>query len=258
MNIASMLLRILAILGAVAAVVIFFIIGDTKQKLESDLEENRTRATQLQGQLTTAQNERQQVQEQATTLGAQVEELQANNSTLENQLVRVRQELAQATQIITAREQESAALKADADRIRRDLLAERNRIAQLEANLEEQDADALRSSIRELERQLLTTEQRLQTLQQTDPQHAEQLEQHEETRQALRGAVTEVGAQSSFVLINLGSNDGVRANSPVMIRRGARYIARANVTEVHEDVSVARVAPGAARIQPGDVVITLN
>jgi chromosome segregation ATPase len=258
MNIASILLRILAILGAVTAVVLFFILGDQKDQLQAELDDTQTRARQLEGQLSTARNERQEAQTQVETLTTQVEEAQAQNNTLQNQLVRTRQELAQAQQLISTREQEAEALRADANRIRRDLLAERNRIAELQQNLDEQDSAALRTSIRELERQLRETELRLQDLQQDDPQYVAQPDRREAPREALRGEVTEVGPQSAFVLLNIGSLDGVRENAPVMIRRGGRYIGRANVTEVHDEISVARVAPGTGRIRAGDIAVTSN
>jgi|GEM_PF-5164021 len=258
MNIASMLLRILAILGAIAAAVMFFIIGNTKQELERDLDDSRTRLQQTQGRVSTLETERQELQEQASVLETQMQEAQAQGQALQTQLTRVRQELAQATQIINARERESQELQTEAARIRRELLEERNRVAELQQNLEGQDADAMQQSVRELERKLLETERRLLDLQRPDEAQVAQQEQVEETREALRGQVTEVGPQSAFVLINLGNQAGIRRDAPVMIRRGARFIARANVTEVHDDVSVARVAPGAERIREGDVAITLR
>lgn len=258
MNIASMLLRILAILGAIAAAVMFFIIGNTKDELARDLEDTQTRLQKSQSNLSAAENERQKLQEQAAALETQAQEAQAQASSLQNQLTRVRQELAQATQIIGTREEEAQSLQTEAARIRRELLDERNRVAELQQNLEGQDPEGTQASVRELERKLLETERRLLDLSRVDEgQGAQQQEQMEETRQALRGEVTEVGPDSAFVLINLGSAAGVRQDSPVMIRRGTRYIARANITEVHDDVSVARVAPGASPIRAGDVAITL-
>lgn len=258
MNIASMLLRILAILGAVAAAVMFFILGNQKEELQGRLDEAETSLQQTQGQLSTVRNEREELQEQVETLSDQIEESQARNNALETQLTRVRQELAQASQIISTREEEAEDLRSEASRIRRELLEERNRIAELQQSLDEDGSDELRQRARELERQLLETERRLESIEEADPAEVAQQERKEERRQTIRGQVTEVGPQSAFVLLDIGAAEGVRENSPVMIRRGARFIGRAHVTEVHDDVSVARVAPGADSPRAGDVAVTLN
>ncbi len=258
MNIASMLLRILAILGAVAAAVMFFLLGNQKEELQNQLSNTEADLQQSQSQLRTVTQEKTELEEQASALTTQVEELESRSESLDNQLLRVRQELAEAREIISARDQEAETLRAEAGRIRRELLEERNRIATLTENMNEEDSAALRASIRELEQQLRDTEIRLQNVQSPSTQQVAEAQTEEQARPALRGEVTDVGPDSAFVLINLGSNDGIEANSSVMLRRGARYIGRANIVEVREDVSVARVSRAANQIQPGDAAISLN
>lgn len=258
MNIASMFLRILAILGAIAAGVMFWMIGDTKDKLESDLQSTESQLNQTQSNLTTVRGEHEELQETAAALTRDLEETQARATNLENQLTQARRELAEANQAITTRDREAAALKSEATRIRRELLDERARLTELEQNLESEDSGALRDSIRQLEEQLLARERQLQEMGGTDNATASTQSPEAPRAEVLRGKVTEVGDGSAFVVIDLGSEAGVRPNSSVMIRRGPRYVGRATIREVKENTSVAEVSPGADRIQAGDMAVTLN
>lgn len=258
MNIASMLLRILAILGAIAAVVVYFLIGDTKQRLEADLEETQTRLRQTEANLTSAETEREEVREQLAATESDLEEAEARAASLENQLTRVRQQLEQASEVISAREEESQNLQTEAARIRRELLDERNRVAQLQESIDEQDASAMQSNVQQLEQQLLETERRLQEMQQQSAEQQASAPQGQERPESLRGEVTDVGDRSAFVVIDLGAEDGVERDTSILIRRGGRFIGRATVSEVHDDVSVARVLPGSSNVRRGDIAITLD
>lgn len=251
MNIASMFLRILAILGAIAAGVMFWIIGDTKEKLEADLQSTESQLTSTKGDLSNLQSEHETLQEEAGNLRTSLDDAQARATNLQNQLTQVRQELAEANKTLNTRQEEAESLKAEAARIRRELLDERKRVTNLEETLESEDAAALRASIRQLEQQLLQTERQIQTVEPS--QNGE-----EQGRVVLRGQVTEVGDQSAYIVIDLGATDGARENATVMIRRGPRYVGRAQIRDVKEDASVAEVMPGASSVETGDQAITLN
>lgn len=255
MNIASMFLRILAILGAIAAAVMFWMIGDTKDRLEADLNNTRSSLHDTQRQLSSAHEENEALGAEVASLEENLEETRANATRLNNQLTQVRRELEQATQAITAREREAETLRTDAAQIRRQLLEERNRVSQLEESLEAEDAAELRASIQELEHQLLLTEQQLQTM--GDPRAAPRDEREERTRRVIRGEVAEIG-EAGFILLNIGAENGVRENSSVMIRRGPQYIGRATVAEVQDNISIAQVQTGMGRVRTGDLAITLD
>lgn len=251
-----MFLRILAILGAIAAAVMFYLIGDTKDQLEADLDSTESELTDTRGQLNTATEEREELQEEVESLSEDLRETQARATNLDNQLTRVRQELREATQTISDREEETEDLRAEATRIRRELLAERTRAGELEETLEEEDVAELRSSIQQLERQLLETERQIQT---ADESSASAQEEGDQTRrQAIRGQVTEVGPQSAFIMLNIGREDGVRENSTVMIRRGPQYIGRATISRVQDDAAMAEIRSGTEEVRSGDIATTLN
>lgn len=252
-----MFLRILAILGALAAAAMFWIIGDTKDQLEAELQSTENSLTQSQNNLRSLEDERDELEEELASLNEELEESLSNATQLDNQLTQVRRELNETRQAMSEQEDESETLRAEAEQIRSQLLEERTRIAELEENLQDEDAEDLRTSIRALENQLLETERQLQTAGTTESDDDDS-ETEERPRQVLRGEVTEVGPDSAFVVINLGPETGVRQNASVMIRRGPRYIGRAVIKETEDGGSIAEVQPGASSIQPGDLAITLN
>lgn len=257
MNIASMSLRILAILGALAAAYMFWDIGNTKDELESQLRSSQNSLSQTQGQLTAVTGEKDELTKNVETLTGNLTESQARANRLDTQLVQVRRELEQAVQAASAREREAETLRADATQIRRQLLEERSRVSQLQETLEAEDVAALQASIRNLERQLLETERDLQTAA-TDAEGSPSDAPEAPPVPIIRGEVSEVAPESPFVLLNIGSAAGVRSDSSVMIRRGSRYIGRAVVSELNDNSSVAELQPGASKPRAGDFAVTLN
>lgn len=257
MNIASMFLRILAILGAAAAAYMFWDIGNTKDQLEADLQSTQNNLTTTQGNLRTVEGERDGLTTEVATLNEDLEEATANANRLDSQLTQVRRELQQATQAINARDQEAESLRADAAQIRRQLLEERTRVGELQDSLENEDAEALRASIRNLEQQLIRTEQELQIV--GSPNAVAATNQPQEiARKIIRGEVIEVAPDSPYILLNIGAEEGVRSESSVMIRREARYIGRAVISEVNDGASIAELQTGAEAVQPGDFAVTLD
>lgn len=255
MNIASMFLRILAILGAVAAGVMFYIIGNTKEQLEQDLQNEQQRLASTQNNLNSLKSEHEELQEEAETLSSNLQEEKSRANNLNSELKQVRKELDEAKKTISDRKRESEKLEAEAAEIRRQLMAEKQRADELSESLEGEDAEALRASVRELERQLLRTEQELQNLGSRQPTVEEE---KEDRKTVLRGSVKNAGENSAYIIIDLGETDGVHANATVMLRRGPKYIGRARISEVRNDESIAELLSSSTPVQQGDQAITLN
>lgn len=76
----------------------------------------------------------------------------------------------------------------------------------------------------------------------------------------LVGNVLTVGKQSSFVVIDLGYQKGIRMNDELVISQDGLSIAKIQVSEVKENLSIARIVPDSLGGTPmvGDEVATLN
>ncbi len=253
MNIASMFLRILAIVGAIAAGVMFWMIGDTKERLEADLTSTENQLNSTRNDLNTLRGEHETLQEEAAQLTTALEESQARANTLENQLAQTRRELAEATRAADAREREAETLRQERARIQQELIAEKERAQQLANTLESEDAAKLRAHIARLEEQLIRTNEQLQNIDTASSQQADG-----QGRAVLRGEVTEVSDQSAYIVIDLGSVHGARENATVMLRRGPTYVGRARISDVRDNVSIAELLPGTNNVRTGDQAVTLN
>lgn len=252
-----MFLRILAILGAIAAAIMFWMIGNTKEELTANLQRTESTLQRTESNLRTLEEERDALQTEIAEIEETLQESEANSQQLQNQLAQVRQELEAANAAISARDQEAERLRAEAANIRRQLLDERTRAAEAQETLGTEEGAQMRATIEALERQLIETENQLQTLGAT-PAAAETETPEKPRREIIRGEVVEVASDSGYILLNIGANAGVRQDSSVMIRRGPQYIGRAVVAEVHEDSAIAEVRSDAKKVLPGDRALTLN
>ncbi|MBX9743555.1 MAG: hypothetical protein K2W99_08480 [Chthoniobacterales bacterium] len=81
----------------------------------------------------------------------------------------------------------------------------------------------------------------------------------ETTSSHLEGKVLAVNATWSFVVINLGEQNGITNNREFLIKRGDQVIAKVKVTSVEPSTAVADVEPNNAApknpVQVGDVVV---
>ncbi|HLS27657.1 MAG TPA: hypothetical protein VK041_03350, partial [Opitutales bacterium] len=201
------------------------------------------------------QSEHEALQEEATQLEQDLQEANSRIANVNSELAQVQSELTEARRIIDTRQREAAQLEEEAARIRRELVAEKRRADELAESLESDDAEALRANVRELELALLRTEQELQNIAtQTPTPETEDAEQ----RIVLRGEVTEVSDDGTYLVINIGESAGAQNGGIVMLRRGPQYIGRARITEVRNDVSIAELMTGSSNVQAGDYAITLN
>ena len=75
----------------------------------------------------------------------------------------------------------------------------------------------------------------------------------------LKGNVLAVDAKWSFVLLDVGENQGAKANGIVMVRRGDRLLGKARIVTVDQNRSVANLLPewkqGDVAIAEGDKVL---
>ena len=76
----------------------------------------------------------------------------------------------------------------------------------------------------------------------------------------LNGQILTVGPKSSFVIINLGYTSGVRLDHLLEIQRDGKLVANIQVTEVKENLSIARILSESMATDPetGDIVISGN
>ena len=76
----------------------------------------------------------------------------------------------------------------------------------------------------------------------------------------LQGKVTAVDAQFDFVVLNIGESQGAREHGELLVSRGEKLIGKLRILDVKKDHSIANILPDwkQEEIQTGDLVIVGN
>ena len=76
----------------------------------------------------------------------------------------------------------------------------------------------------------------------------------------LQGKVTAVDAQFDFVVLNIGESQGAREHGELLVSRGEKLIGKLRILDVKKDHSIANILPDwkQGEIQTGDFVIVGN
>ncbi|OUW18245.1 MAG: hypothetical protein CBD18_03020 [Opitutales bacterium TMED158] len=245
-------LSVLAILGAVASGLFFYLNDGDKSQLEQD-------TASLQARLQAEQN-------RLTELSERLEE----SRTREQQSVNSLEEARSNITVITARSNQLARENRrfneelerrmeNEERLQRDLADTRKEMAELGATtISLEKAEAYERSIASLESEV----ERLKNLQRTMaaatssalPANAKPAPID------LQGKILTVGPQSSFVITNLGFTSGIRLDHLLDIVRDGEVIAQLQISEVKENLSIARILPESFKTdpKPGDSVVSGN
>ena len=244
------LFQALTLLGAVLSGVFYFLHlatqrteGPDPAELQQQLSLERSKATQLGEKLS-------QTETADEELRQSLNEAKSEKLALTAQLNQLQRENARFVDERSTRQASEERLQNENARLVREL-------AETQANSvpKEQIAD-YEAKIERLERSLLD-------LQQTTADPAAQLAATAliaPENPSLRGRVLTVGKGASFVVLDIGYNDGVRLQNELLIQHADTPIAKIQVTEVKENLSIARVLPESLVKTPqtGDSVSSFN
>ena len=252
MNSITNFLSILAVIGAIASGGFYFL----------NLQEANNLAQELQNanaQLTTIQSKN---IEQSTTIDDINAQLQQSSQSLE-----------EARSNITVISARSNQLKRDNDRLSDELDMRLDKEESLQialADLKKEMAELRANSISldkatEYEQEIASLETRILQLKnlQADTATVSLSDSYRNLKSApggLSGQILTVGPKSSFVVINLGYTSGVRLDHLLEIQRDGKLVANIQVTEVKENLSIARILPESMATDPetGDTVLSGN
>lgn len=72
------------------------------------------------------------------------------------------------------------------------------------------------------------------------------------------GNILSVNPEWNFVVLDIGADDGLKANAVMLVHRGAELVGKIRISDVRKDLSVAEIVSGSLLlpIQQGDGVIT--
>jgi uncharacterized phage infection (PIP) family protein YhgE len=221
---------------------LFFIIGDSKQRLNQQLTRQTTRANALSENLSAAEADKE-------TLREQVHELDAALAAAKRELDTVRDQAGQLQQALDLAEAARAKAEEALTAAQTQLAESTNNLAaarrELEASISPSEATRYRQTIVQLESRVAELENA-----------AAQAASHPAlvAGRANHAQVVGVGPQNAFVIINFGSTHGAVANQRLRLSRGTDTLAQVEISNTRENYSIAQVLPGtlSGKLRKGD------
>ncbi len=245
-------LCILALLGSGASGYFWWSIGNTKVELQSQLDGERARATSLQSNLNETNEKLEQKEAQLTETDAALGDAKRGLTAAEARNVQAAREIDALKRSVAAKEASERALTEDLETMRRQLV--QARLASQVGNPEE--VARYQSTISALETRLAElTGAPISASGSTAAPAGPVL-----SERTAAARVAQIGAQSAFVVLELGVDDGIRAGHRFAITRGGKTIADSVISDVKATYAIAHVTPASVRseLRIGDVASIRN
>ena len=225
----TLVLTWVALAGAVAAGVLFFLIGNSKQRLQQQLVAAENRGTQLAADFAQAEADK-------ANLADRIQSLDTQLAATKRELTATKLDLEQQQRALELLEAQHTASEAAAAQAQTELAAARTELReahdQLATALPAADAIRYRQTITQLEDRILELEE---LVRHAPPQLVSSRGDHAQ--------VVSVGPQNAFVVINFGKNHGAVTNQRLRITRGSDLLAWVEISDTRENYSVAQVLP---------------
>ena len=243
-----LLLCAIALLGSVASGVLYFQIGNSKQILEQRLADASTRASKLDADLATANEQNGTLKAKVTALDGELDAAKTKLSEIDARASQLGRDLADTKSVLSVYEMTTKALGEEVAALRTDLDESRNSNASPEA------VAAYKSTIAELEKQLAVARNGAAA-----PGTASGSTAVFASRPG-RATVLTVGPQSAFVVLNFGAARGARLGQKLAVSQGTSEVATVLISDVRTNFSVAQVLPDTLRgvLQKGDSALLIR
>lgn len=230
-----------------------FTIKGQKTRLNEDLAASKSSLEQANNQLDRTRRDL----ETATAKQRQAENdlatAKAELSAKDVELAQRRRDIEQLTRAKTEAEEQAAAARVQVQKINEEMAKLREKLEGLDvASLEDmaKKVEGLTAENRMLGEQLAGLVREKQALE-------NRLQEMTTTPADLRGRVTLAKAQWNFLIMDLGREQRVQPNSEFLVYRDSSLVAKARVTSVYPNSSVAELVPGFTKSAPreGDTVV---
>jgi hypothetical protein len=252
----TLVLCVIAILGSAASTYFYFEIGNTKEQLQQEVAKAETRSTELQDKLNKATAQGEALQKQVVTLDSDLGEAKSKITASDSRNTLLDRDNKQLRNQLTAKDDAEKALNSEISDLKRELA--QAKLAASAATPEEIEGykskiTTLEARVAELESTSGSTVAKIANTTaagQTEGQPAA-------TLPSIKGEVVSVGARNAFVVLNVGSAQGVQAGQTFSITRGDSAIASGQVSTVQESYSIAQIASNTLRgtLAKGDTAV---
>lgn len=252
----NLTLAILALLGSAASGFFYFQIGNTKTVLQNQLAAEKTTVAGLKSNLEQTTTERDTLQTRLTATDGELGDTKSKLTAAEARAVQAGRDLVQAKAIITKAEADTQKLNADLAALRREVVQ-----ARLDAQVANpEEIEKYKQTIVTLEAQLASIQGGGNTTGSTAAGASVGTAKPALSARASAARVAAVGPKNAFVVLELGSADGVGVGQKFIIAREGQLVADATVSEVKDTYAIAQVNPTTIKssLASGDVASALK
>ena len=261
MNITSIILRVLAVAGAIAAVVLFMQINEFHEEMETEISQTQEQIQASEANLAEMTEDRDSERARADGLENDLSDARDEISQLNRNLEQTQRELEDTERDLRGARQEISRLEDERDELNQRNSELDRQIARMEDD-HERDMARLRQQVVSLEDELQEAQEATEVAELDWDDDFEEFEEEEdfEPVESVRGTIAAVGSESSFVILDKGSEEGLYESLQLAIFRDNRAIARIEVSEIRDDLAIAQVMPGTLErsIRMGDSYRTLD
>jgi chromosome segregation ATPase len=239
----TLVLCVIAILGAAASTFFYFQIGNTKEVLKQDVATATTRANDLQTRLTESTAQGEVLQKRLAELDSDLGDAKSKATAADGRAAQLNRDLSQVKNQLTAKTDAEQALNREVADLKREVA--QAKLAASAASPEEIEA---------YKTKIDTLEKRVKELEAGGTSVAGVTGSSGTTAGATGGAavgaaaqVVSIGEKNAFVVLNIGIAEGVQAGQKINVIRNADVVATAVVSSVLEGYSIAQVNTGSIK-----------
>lgn len=242
----TLVLCVIAILGSAASTFFYFEIGNTKEQLQQEKAAVETRSNELQAKLKESTDQGEALQKRLAALDSDLGEAKSKSTAAETRGAQLTRDVAQLRNQLTAKNDAEQALNREISDLKRELA--QAKLSASAATPEEIEGykttiATLQSRVSDLESTSSSTVARMaDTTVSTTAGKADGAAASKTPVPDISGEVMSIGAQNAFVVLNIGSAQGVQVGQNVAISRTGAPIATAQVSSVQEKYSIAQIA----------------
>lgn len=245
----TLVLCVVALLGAAASTFFYFQIGDTKTKLEQQIAQANGRTNDAQAKLTDANAQIDALQKRLASLDSDLGDAKSKLTAADNRNVELARTIDQLNNQVTAKDDAAKALNDEITSLKNDLGAAKLAAAAVSP----EEIDNYKKTIVALQARVAELESGTTKIVKADG--TTQTVSTAAAAPGTSGNVVGIGAQNAFVVVDLGKTQGVQVNQKFTITRAGAPVASAQVSSVEDDFSIAQIATDSLHgsLNKGDV-----
>ncbi len=259
----SLILRFAAVAGTISSIVIYLLIGDKKEVLDTRLALTQKRLDGVETERDQIEVERNMLASELEKLDAQLGDAKAKGDTLLQQNIQARSEMSGMRNKVESVRVETGKQEEEIVRLRRELVSLKTAVplsglvesSEYAAQIEEQmrQIAELESELREYQDLIARRAANPTDLQDSLAGTGKQ----NESERRVAAEVIAIGREAFFFAINAGSSSGLKPERRYTVYRGNEAIVKVLLINVRPEFCIAQVLPkagDAGQLRTGDIV----